>query len=322
MIGLFVYSKAGGFQHGHDPTVISDLLKDESNTLWVDVDTPTDQEIQILTSVFNFHPLAIEDCLSESLLPKLDDFGEYFFLVLHGTRPGESGASFQTVQLHFFVGKRYLVTFHRFPSRSIASARERCYRNHLNLSRGVDFLLHEILDALVDHYFPILDGFDDHIDELERLVFERADSELLNRIFDLRRDVMHLRRVTAPQLEILNRLSRDPHPVIGKKSVHYFRDVYDHMLRIADLTEAYKDLVAGLLEVYLSVVSNRLTEVMKVLTLFSTIMLPLSVITGIFGMNFDYIPGLKWAHGFSLILGLMSAIALGMLIVFKKKKWM
>ncbi|MEK6684666.1 MAG: magnesium/cobalt transporter CorA [Nitrospirota bacterium] len=321
MIEIFTFSKENGLRRTTDIGALPDLLKEETESVWVDLESPTEEESQILTSLFNFHPLAIEDCIAESQLPKLDDFGDYLFLVLHGARRGDVSGTFKTVELNFFLGKRYLVTYHQQLSRSINRTKERCLKNSLAMSRGMDFLLHEILDGTVDNYFPILDDFDEVVNELEHEVVHNPNKDILNRIFSLKRDGMHLRRVTSPQREILNRLSRDPFAVINKRTAIYFRDVYDHLVRISDLAESYKDLTTGLLEAHLSVVSNRLNEILKVLTMFTVVMMPLTVITGIYGMNFTHIPELHWPYGYPMAIGLMVVVVLVILGFFRWKKW-
>jgi len=321
MIEIFSYSKQNGLRRITDTGSLPSLLKDETESVWVDLEAPTEEETQILSSVFNFHPLAIEDCVGESHLPKLDDFGDYLFLVLHGARSGEAQGTFKTVELNFFLGKRYLVTYHQPLSRSINRTKERCLKNSLTISRGMDFLLYEILDGTVDNYFPILDDFDEVLDELEREVTASPTKETLNRIFTLKRDGMALRRVTSPQREILNRLSRDPFTVVNKRTAIYFRDVYDHLVRINDLAESYKDLSTGLLEAYISMVSNRLNEVVKILTALTVVFMPLTVITGIYGMNFKNMPELDWKYGYYTTIGVMVAIVVVMLGFFRWKKW-
>jgi magnesium transporter len=321
VIEFFVYSKKEGLRRYTDTSLLPAFLKDEDEALWVDFEAPSESESEILSTVFNFHPLAIEDCIAESQLPKLDDYGDYLFIVVHGARRGDAPGTFNTVEVNFFVGKRFLVTFHPQQSKSIDQTKQRCQRNPLNISKGVDFLLHEVMDGLVDEYFPLLDDIDEVIDELEREAFESASKNTLDRVFALKRDVTALRRVTAPQREIFNRLSRDPFLVISRRAAPYFRDIYDHLFRIAEIAESYKELTGGLMEAYLMVVSNRLNEVMKVLTLLATIMLPLTVITGIYGMNFEFMPELKWRYGYFVILGAMGLVAGGLLLFFRKRKW-
>jgi magnesium transporter len=321
LISILVYSEDEGHRTFDQPSLLPALLADKRNWIWVDLEGATPQEAEILSRDFHFHPLAIEDCIAETLLPKIDDYGDYIFLVLHGSRPMTDHA-FVTAEMNFFLGSRYLVSYHDEPSRSISQAKERCLRGGPSITRGVDFLLHEILDAMVDNYFPVLDQFDALIDQIEEEVFARPDRETLNKIFSLKKEVMHLRRVAGPQREILNRLSRDPFPVISSKAAVYFRDVYDHLARITDLAESYRDLVTSALDAYLSVVSNRLNEIMKVLTVFTATLMPLTVMTGIYGMNFENMPELHTRYGYFAVLVLMAAMTLGMLAFFRKKKWL
>jgi magnesium transporter len=321
VIEYFVFSKKEGLRRHTNADLLAGFLKDDEETVWADFEAPTDSENQILSTVFNFHPLAIEDCIAESHLPKLDDYGDYLFLVVHGARRGDTPGTFSTVDVNFFVGKRFLVTYHHEHHRSIDQTKDRCERNIFPLSRGVDFLLYGAMDALVDQFFPILDDFDEAIDELEEEAFNNPSRSTLDRIFSLKRGVTALRRITGPQREIFNRLSRDPFAVISRRSAPYFRDVYDHLFRISDSAETYKDLSAGLMEAYLMVVSNRLNEVIKVLTLLATIMLPLTVITGIYGMNFDHMPELHWGFGYYAVLGVMGLVVFGLLYYFRRQKW-
>ncbi|MFY9268436.1 MAG: magnesium/cobalt transporter CorA [Candidatus Manganitrophaceae bacterium] len=321
MISILVYSEEEGHRSFDQPSFLPSLLTDKKNRLWIDLEAPTSEEAEILSRDFHFHPLAIEDCISETPLPKIDDYGDYIFLVLHGSRP-MTDDTFVTAEMNFFLGDRYLVSYHDESSRSINRAKERCLRQGPSITRGVDFLLHEILDAMVDNYFPVLDQFDTRIDRIEEEVFARPDRATLNQIFSLKKEVMHLRRVAGPQREILNRLSRDPFPVVSSKATVYFRDVYDHLARITDLSESYRDLVTSALDAYLSVVSNRLNEIMKLLTVFTATLMPLTVISGIYGMNFQNMPELQSRYGYFVILGVMAAMTIGMLFFFRKKKWL
>ncbi len=320
MVTIFAYSKEEGFRHFVEADRLPALLADKRNLIWVDLEAATPEESVILARDFNFHPLAIEDCIAETLLPKVDDFGDYIFLVLHGSR-ATSGQTFSTMEVNFFLGDNYLVTYHDEPSRSIGRSKERCLKMGPAITQGADFLLHDILDGLVDNYFPILNQYDEAIDQIEADVFANPTQSTLNKIFTLKRDIMHLRRVTGPQRDILNRLSRDPFKVISAKAAIYYRDVYDHLVRIADLSDAYRDLISGAMEAYLSMASNRTNEIMKVLTVFTAILMPLTLITGIYGMNFEHMPELNSRYGYYSILGFMFLIATGLFSYFKRKKW-
>jgi magnesium transporter len=290
---------------------------------WVDLEDPTPEEAAVLESVFRFHPLAIEDTLVDVHHPKVDDYEEYLFIVVHGMRFDAPSDQFITRELDIFLGASYLVTHHHGPMRSISAAREQCGKNLLpSLPKGVDFLLHSILDQMFEHYFPNLDALEDKIQLVQVEVFEKPTRETLDRIFGLKRDVMHLRRLCTPQREIVHRLSRGEFRVVSSKAAVYFRDIYDNLYRIVDASYAYQDLVQGTLDAYLSAVSNRLNETMKRLTVFGAVFAALTVITGVYGMNFEHMPELRWRFGYLFVLLLMAAATGGLLYLFKRKEWL
>ncbi len=321
MIAIVVYSKEEGYRHFDQADPLPKLLADKQNLVWLDMEKATPEEASLLSTCFNFHPLAIEDCITETLLPKIDNFGDYLFLVLHGSLAAVDQA-FATSEINFFLGRNYLVTYHDEPSRSINRAKDRCLKKGPAMTLGADFLLHDILDGMVDHYFPVLDRFDQAIEKIEEEIFSNPKREILNEIIGLKKEVMALRRVTGPQREILNRLSRDKFRVISSKAAIYYRDVYDHLVRIADLSDSYRDLVSGTLDSYLSQISHRLNEIMKVLTIFTATIMPLTLITGIYGMNFEHMPELQSRYGYFAVLGVMLVVGVGMFWYFRRKKWL
>ena len=289
---------------------------------WVDLEDPTPEETLVLEKVFHFHPLAIEDCVADLHHPKVDDYEEYLFLVVHGVRFDVPTGVFVTRELDIFLGRNYLVTFHRGEMRSIKAAREQCLKGlAASLPRGVDFLLQQILDQLFEHYFPSLDAIEDQIQMVQIEVFENPKRETLDRIFALKRDVLHMRRICGPQREIVHRLARGEFPVISAKAAIYFRDVFDNLYRIVEASFGYQDLIQGTLDAYLSAVNNRLNETMKRLTVISAIFAALTVITGVYGMNFKYMPELEWRYGYFALLALMAAVVAGLLHLFKRNKW-
>jgi magnesium transporter len=289
---------------------------------WIDLEDASIQESGILEDPFHFHPLAIEDCLAEVHHPKIDDYDDYLFLIAHGIRFDTPTDQFVTRELDVFLGRNFLVTHHRGPMRSISSAREQCSKNLQNtLPRGVDFLLHTILDQMFEHYFPSLDAIEDKIQMVQVEVFEKPTKETLDGIFGLKRDVMQLRRICTPQREIVHRLSRGEFRVISPKAAIYFRDIYDNLYRIVDASFAYQDMIQGTLDAYLTSVSNRLNETMKRLTVVGSIFAALTVITGIYGMNFEYIPELKWRYGYLFVWAAMIGVTFGLLHWFKKNEW-
>jgi magnesium transporter len=311
------------------------LQNPDGGLLWVDLEEPNEAEEEtILLSLFHVHDLALEDCRrgqeEEGHLPKVEDFGEQLFVIFNpvdATPPAQPGEEFRkltirTSQLSAFLSKRALVTHHYKPLRSIAYASQLLAKNPQTLGRGPDYFFHIIIDDIVDSYSPLLDRLDESIDAMEEEVFSRASQRTMMRILHLKKDIVTIRRVAFYQREMLNRLSRGEFSLITTDEMIYYRNVYDHLVRMADLAESYRDTVSGLLDAYLSVTSNNLNQVMKVLTIISTVFLPLSVITGFFGMNFVHLPGATWEHGV-LVTGLfMLVVAAGMLVLFKKRGWL
>jgi magnesium transporter len=289
---------------------------------WVDLEDPTPEEASILETVFHFHPLAIEDCLADIHHPKADDYEDYLFIIVHGIRFDAPSDQFVTRELDIFLGRNYLVTHHHGPMRSISAARDQCGKSlQAAMPKGVDYLLQFVLDQMFEHYFPNLDAIEDKIQLVQVEVFEKPTPETLDRIFGLKRDVLQLRRICTPQREIVHRLARGEFGVVSPKAALYFRDTYDNLYRIVDASYAYQDMVQGTLDAYLTAVSNRLNETMKRLTVVGAIFAALTVISGIYGMNFEHMPELKWRYGYLWVLSLMAAVSGGLLLFFKKKEW-
>ncbi len=314
---------------------LAQCLQTENGVLWVDLEDPSEAEEEtLLVSLFDFHPLAIEDCQrgkgEDGHLPKVEDFYDYLFVIVNPVDPPTTAERQQlaerfdikTSQLSAFLSRRALVTHHYKPLRSISNAMQLLSKNPLSLGRGPDFLFHLIVDEVVDNYTPILDALDDTIDGMEAEIFDVPSSQTMPRILQLKKNIMTIRRIAVYQREMLNRLSRGEFSLITQDEMIYYRNVYDHLVRMTDLAESYRDVVSGLLEAHLSVTSNRLNQVMKVLTIISTIFLPLSVITGFFGMNFKYLPGAEWEYGVGAAAVFMLVVGAGMLWVFKHNKWL
>jgi magnesium transporter len=307
----------------HQPEFRAELLQEHPGALhWIDLEDPTPAETKVLEDPFRFHPLAIEDCLSEIHHPKVDDFQDYIFVIVHGIRFDGPSDQFFTRELDIFLGKNYLVTHHRGPMRSISSAREQCGKNlQAAMPRGVDFLIHQILDQMFEHYFPNLDAIEDKIQLIQVEVFENPTRETLDRIFVLKRDVAQLRRICIPQREIIHRLSRGEFGVISPKAAVYFRDIYDNLYRIVDASYAYQDMMQGTLDAYLNAVNNRLNETMKRMTVVTATLACLTVITGVYGMNFDFMPELRWRFGYAWALLLMVLAPAGLVYWFRRRNW-
>ena len=321
------------FVCGHDCQVkqditldeISDALQEPGRTVWVSLEMPTPDEFKaVLSDVFHFHPLAIEDCQSQGYQPpKVDDFGSYLFIITHGIGIDPANGDLVLRELDCFLGRNYLVTSYQTPEMPLIEAiKKRFDRDERLHNRGADFLCHAILDRLVDEYMPVLDSMDDELDKLEDMVLERPRTEALQRVLALKHSILILRRVVSPEREVMNRLSRDDLPQIAAPNRIYYRDVYDHLVRIHDLSESLRDVTSGTLDTYLSVTSNRLNEIMKALTVVSTIFLPLTFLAGIYGMNFRHMPELDWVLGYPMVWVVCISIAVGMLWFFRRHEWL
>ena len=267
---------------------VKELLTDPESKVWLDFeDTAPEEDEPVLREVFGFHRLAIEDALKQSHVPKLDDWEDYLYIVLHTVVLGVAdGGSVDTLELDIFLGKNYLVTHHDKQIDALERVWSAIQTDQRYYKNGVDRLLYRICDEIVSSYMPVVEALDKSIDDTEDMVFNDPSPRALEKIFSLKRDVLHLRRVIGPQREVLNRLARDDYAVIEVRTRVYFRDVYDHLVRMHDITETVRDLVSGALDTYLSVINNRMNDIMKTLTVITTLFMPISFLTGFFGMNF------------------------------------
>jgi magnesium transporter len=266
---------------------LPEALKIKRNLIWVDLSGEDSATYQpLLTDTFGFHPLAVEDALEETHLPKIDDWDEYLYLVLYAVDFDKAQLDVDSHEVDVFAGSNYVVTHHIEAINAIERLRASCLREARRLQRGADYLLFEVADAIVADFLPCLDALDDAANELEDEVFNNPTQDTLGRIFTLKRAAIRLRRILSPQREVLNRLARDEYRPIDAKERIYFRGVYDHMVRLNDINESLRDLISGALDIYLSAVSNRLNEVMRILTMVTVLGLPLTFLTGFFGMNF------------------------------------
>ncbi len=263
-------------------------LQDMEGLLWVDMGSePLDACRQILRQTFGFHPLAVDDALEEAHVPKVDDWGEYIYLVLHAVVfDPRNDEPLNTLELDAFLGKNYLVTYQAQAIAAVERVWLACQRDVRHLQKGPEHVLYKVADELVADYMPVVEAMDEAIDRIEDEIFDSPGPNLLGHIFTLKRALLHLRRIIAPQREVLNKLARGDYAVIDAEDRVFFRDVYDHLVRLYDITEGLRDLVSGALDTYLSVVSNRMNEVMKTLTVITILFLPVSFLVGFFGTNF------------------------------------
>lgn len=293
-----------------------------NTTVWVDLAGATDDESRVLSEVFHFHPLSIEDAQGSIQFPKAEPYPGYLYVVLHGIDVKKGKEAFATRDVDFFLGPTFLVTVHDGQSTSISHLRDLCDRHDRLLAEGPVGLFHRIVDAMVDHYRPVMDALEERIDTLEEEAFT-GQAELARRMLELRHELAQMRRIMMPQRDVIGRLARREFSQISDEMAYRFRDVYDHVVQMADEAILFQDRVTGILEVNLSSISNRLNQVMKVLTVMSTIFLPLTVLSGMWGMNtkLPQFPGGEAAQ-FWWITGIMIAVAAAMLAVFRRNRWM
>ncbi|UCC61544.1 MAG: magnesium/cobalt transporter CorA [Anaerolineae bacterium] len=311
-----------------DPEQLGAALQDADGLLWVDlVSEPADSCAPILRETFAFHPLAVDDALEEKHVPKVDDWGTYIYVVLHAVVfDPQGGDLLHTLELDVFMGQNYVVTYQAQPIAAVDRVWTACQRDERHLQRGAAHLLYELADELVADYMPAVEAMDEAIDQIEDQIFDKPGPSLLERIFTLKRALLRLRRMVAPQREVLNKLARGDYGVIDAEDRVFFRDVYDHLVRLHDITESLRDLLGGALDTYLSVVSNRMNEVMKILTVITTLFMPISFLAGFFGMNFfqPATPLDTWTDQPVLVLTIaaMVLLPLGMYLWMRKRAWM
>ena len=328
---------------------------DDGGVLWLDIDDPGERDFQMLASEFGFHPLAIEDLQQPDQRPKVVEYGDYIFVVAHEWQaaPGREDLSkpcvAKSAELHLFVGTNYVVTLHEGASEALKTARKRWEISRDMRRQGSYFLLYLILDSLVDDYYPALDAYDERTDQLEAIILKPLSQEFrlfspqtndaalenpLQSILDLRRDLLEMRRYVAPLRDAVNVLLRRVESVEdddgaaprrrdrARALFAYFQDVYDHTIRVVDTMDIYRDLLSGTLDAHLAVASNRLNEIVKVLTSVSIILMTWATISGIYGMNFAEMPELHWRYGYPYALGLMAALGGLEWLYFRRRKWL
>ncbi|TAE31918.1 MAG: magnesium and cobalt transport protein CorA [Candidatus Kapaibacterium sp.] len=314
-------------------------------TIWVDMTNPTESEEEtVLIQMFLFHHLAVEDCQRERIqpeqgdhFPKVEDYNDYLYIIfnpvdiplgarIHAISDDDEepplSINFRTRQLNAFLGLNYIVTHHYEPSIAVEYTLQMCWKNQAILGRGPDYLFHIVVDQIVDQYTPVMEYFDEVLEEAENRILANNNSELLIQILGLKKAMQRFKRITTYQREILSRLARGEFELVSIEEMVYYRNVHDHLVRIVDVAESYRDIINGLVDAHLSVMSNRMNQVMKVLTMMSTVFLPLTLITGVYGMNFEFMPELHWKYGYLMVWVTLGTVFSSMLFFFKRKGWL
>jgi magnesium transporter len=298
------------------------LLADKKVNLWVDIEGQPDEQAQhIVRDVFKFHPHAIEDCFGAREHPKIVSYDSYVYVITHGLSASSTPERPETIELDAFISKRYLVTYHAKPSRSVGQVIDLVKRSGDLLRRGPAAVLHAVLERQADGIEDVIDGIDESIAELEDRVVVRPKPGDLRVLLRLRRAILQLRRWMTRQRDVVMQLARNEFSLSGPQEMMAFRDVYDHLQRFSDLLENYRELTTSVQEAYLTMTSNRLNEVMKFLTVFTSVLMPLTVLAGIWGMNFEHMPELHKRWGYPVALGTMVAVGAAMLWFFHRRGW-
>jgi magnesium transporter len=299
------------------------LAAESEGKVWADVSQPSQDDAHVLSAVFGFHQLAVEDAIHEIQFPKVEAYAGFLYVVLHGIDFQAERHAFVTQDIDFLLGKNFLVTVHDGSSRSVSELVTACCTHPVIMREGPVALMHRIIDRLVDHYRPEVDELEARLDDIEQQVLEAPQATLTSEILAIKRDISSMRRVVIPQRDIVGRLARREFDLIDQEMAFRFRDVYDHLVRLADESMIFQDRVTGILDAHLASVSNRLAVVSSVLAAFAVIFGPLTIITGLFGMNVELprFPGGDVAQ-FWWICGVMAVITAGVYAVFKRRDWL
>jgi magnesium transporter len=332
MIRSFAFTTQGRL-HSKDLEwfLMPTLLADTNLFLWVDLENPTQEEVKFfLEDIFHFHPLSIEDCVQVSPSPKVDEyspkeddhFAPYLFMVIHAVDYSRSDGVFATRELDFFLGKNFLVTYHVVPFKSIQTVESMCEKSSVHIARAPDRLAYTLLENIVDNYKPALDELSLEIAELEDKALQDPSKAVLNKIIQIKKEVLHLRQIIGPQREVLARFARGEFKLIRAHMVPYYRNVYDGLFHISEMAQSHMDTLTGILQVYLNMSSNQTGEVIKLLTLITIATTPLMMVGTWYGMNFQEMPEIKWRYGYPMAMVTMTVSTIVTYCYFKRKKWM
>ncbi|HEV8681747.1 MAG TPA: magnesium/cobalt transporter CorA [Actinomycetota bacterium] len=320
MVTTRLYRGGTLVEEGFDPQKVSDFLEDEKNMVWLDLEDPSEQELNMMEEEFSIHPLAIEDARHRDQRPKIERFEALKFLVFYGMAVEEGRVLEGEIQA--FVAPRFLITLRFPPAFDLEPTAVRAQENNDLAAEGAGFFLYAVLDAVVDRYFDVVDHFEDESETIEEEVFSEDTSEdVQKRIFHLRKRVMTFRRRLSPLRDVLQLLQGDSE-LVTRPLEAYYRDVTDHVIRTIEFVDNLRDLLTSALEAHLAQVSNRLNEVMKALTSWAAIILVPTLIAGVYGMNFRHVPELNWLYGYPFALGLMAVTATGLYWMFKRRGWL
>ena len=300
---------------------ISELREIEGNIIWADVSDPTSRDFEELAEEFGFHHLSIEDCQNAHQRPKVEEYTGYYFIVLYEAELAGPKDRLELRELNIFLGKNYLVTVHSKPIRAIATAARLWHEWTDRAEQGSGLLAYLLIDGIVDDYLPLLDIISERMDDLEDSIFGEWRAEVIEDIFSIKKKLLYLRRSITPLRDVFNTMLRREQPIFPRETHVYFQDVFDHLIRVADTIDSLRDMLSSTMDAYLSVSGNRMNKIMKRLTSISTILMSVTLIAGVYGMNFTYMPELRWRYGYVYALLSMVGVGLALYIYLKKIKW-
>ncbi len=311
MIDVFYLD--GGLKRGN----LGDVASHAGKKIWIDVTGADRNDMKLLKDAFKLHPLTAEDLFNSGTRIKIEEFPDYLFCVFYAI----DRKRLEMTELDLILGKNFVISSHKRELVSVTGLKNDKERTEALLSRGTDFLFHKILGNEIDNFFPVLESIDDRIERIEEQVTRKPNPDLLREILVLKRSIIYVKKYTFSQREKISSLAKNDYKFISRKSLPYFRDVYDHAIRVSDAVDNYREAVGNTFDVYMSAVSNNMNEVMKTLSIIATIALPLTVISGIYGTNFSMLPGSDNPLGFWVMIGVMVTLSLVMLAYFRTRKW-
>jgi len=318
---LILNRESRTFATAPDSTRISDLRHNTANIIWVDVPSPTEADFACLQQEFGFHELAIEDCMHAHQRPKVEEYQGYYFIVLYEAELTDAGL-LSLRELSIFLGPNYLVTVHKQPVNALARG-ERLWRGWTDLAeRGSGLIAYLLIDAVVDEYLPLLDRLSDRMDDLEDHLFGDFQPGAIEEIFQVKKQLLYLRRSVTPLRDVFNTLLRREQPIFSRETLIYFQDVYDHLIRVSDTIDTLRDLLGSTMDAYLSIAGTRMNIIMKRLTSISTILMSITLVSSIYGMNFVHMPELAMKYGYVGALSAMLLIGLALYLYFRLIKWL
>ena len=313
----------GNLRTGLGEEEVQHAFESKQGLLWVDVSDTTEEDGKFLERTLHFHHLVVEDCVSQQVHPpKIDDFGSHLFIIVHGVDHLAESDLVETIELALFLGPHFVISNHNFPLFSIQSIKQAVeQQDGRPMRRGSDFLAYALIDTLIQNVMPTIDVMGDRADEIEEEVIRKPQRSTLETIMQLKRSTLRLHRVMSPQREILNRLSRREFEIVSDDAVMFYRDIYDRIVRIEDLNQSHRDRADNALATYLSSVANRQNEAMRILAIVATVFMPLTLLAGIYGMNFEHMPELEWTWSYFAVLGIIGTVIVTATWLLWARKW-